>query len=295
MRLGEPSLVRFLAMEESRDPQEVFAEEYAAMSEKELMKLVREFDDLVEPAQAALRDEFKKRGMELPKPKPTKFPAPSLYETMSNRQLLETARNYEKLPDANQAALRAEFASRGLEPPLVDNKEDDKQEPQSSDEPPFSLVTVGAYRDLTEAFVARAVLEQAEIECFLKNENIVRMQWGMSNAVGGVRLQVADKDAANATALLAQPIPASFATDSGPEFHQPVCPKCGSLDVMVNDTDRKIGLSGLWFGGLPLIAALPAMAMQRKDVWKCRNCGCRWYDDGIPGEPAADPASTPLR
>jgi predicted nucleic-acid-binding Zn-ribbon protein len=237
--------------------------------------------------------------MEMPKPKPTipapSLPVPSLYGTKSNRQLLEIARGYEALPEANQAALREEFASRGLEPPLIEDRKDNEQETATVGEPASFLVTVGTYRDLSEAIVARAVLEQAGIECFLQDENMIRLDWAISNAIGGLRLQVSNKDAAQATALLSQPIPASFATDSGAEFHQPVCPKCGSLDVMVNDTDRKIGMTGIFLAGLPLIGALPTMAIQRKDVWKCLNCGCRWYDDGLPEGPATGTDSAPLR
>jgi hypothetical protein len=281
-------------MDESREPQEFFAAEYAPMSDKELLSIAAEFANLVDPAQAAVREEMKRRGLEMPTPDSPA--APNFYENRSNSDLMKIARGYDVLPEDKKSALREEFMMRGLEPPLVDDGEEDAEQAQPvPDQPDSQLVTVGTYRDLTEAVVSRAVLEQAGIACFLPDENMVRLQWGLSNALGGIRLQVADKDATQAASLLSQPTPASFATDSGADFQQPVCPKCGSLDVMVNDTDRKIGAASAFLaGGLTSILALPVMAAQPKDVWKCRNCGCRWYDDGLPQEDE-DAQGAPLR
>ena len=45
------------------------------------------------------------------------------YRAMSETELMNLARAYDDLVDAAQAALRAEFARRGLEPPLVEEEE----------------------------------------------------------------------------------------------------------------------------------------------------------------------------
>ena len=198
-------------MDESREPQEFFAAEYAPMSEKELTKLSCEYDDLVESAQAALRDELKKRGMEMPKPRPIipapSLPTPSLYGTKSNHQLLGIARGYDTLPEANQVALREEFASRGLEPPLVDDDEPENPDKQTNEIK--GPVVVGTYANPVEGSLARAVLQQAGIECFLYDENMYDVK-GYSatlpaaSLLGGLRLVVASFDAENAKALLSQ-------------------------------------------------------------------------------------------
>jgi Putative prokaryotic signal transducing protein len=198
-----------------------------------------------------------------------------LYAPMTETELMKLARKYEELAEPAQAALRAEFARRGLEAPLV---EDDGAEVVEERE----LVTVGRYRDMPEAFVARSVLESAGIECLLRDENLVRMDWLYSNMIGGMRLQVGAEDEAAARELLSQPMPASFAVDSGADFVQPVCPRCGSIDVMANDTDRKIKLASTTVMGLPMIVGLPALAMLESNVWKCNACGCKWQDDREP-------------
>ena len=170
-------------------------------------------------------------------------------------------------------------------PPLLD---DDGQPEPATPADDLALVTVGQYRDLSEAIVARAVLEEAGIPCFLRDENTVRMDWLWSNVIGGMRLQVEEHDAAAAEALLAEPTPASFPIDSGPDFQQPVCPHCGAVDVMSDNLNQKLALTGTLAYGVMLPAVLPAMALRPRNVWKCNACGTRWQDDNIP---AAGPAT----
>jgi hypothetical protein len=119
------------------------------------------------------------------------------YGRMGEMELLQLAHSYDTLVGPAQDALRAEFARRGMEPPLID-------EPEVLES--RRLVTVRRYRDLSEAMVARGVLESAGIYCFLRDENVVRMDWFYSNAVGGIGLQVDTKDEEEATKLLNQPI-----------------------------------------------------------------------------------------
>jgi len=210
------------------------------------------------------------------------------YAEMSEPELMDLARIYDELIDPVQTLLREEFKRRSLEPPLLDDL------PQAEAEQRV-LVTIRTYRDLPEAFVARAVLQEAGIFCFLQNEHMIGLQWSLSNALGGAALQVAEDDVDAAVEVLSQPIPEGFAVDSGEDFVQPVCPQCGSLDVMANDTDRKIRLASTLVLGLPLIVGIPALAMLRKDVWKCNHCGCRWTDDGDPSEEGEGQVFDPLR
>jgi hypothetical protein len=103
------------------------------------------------------------------------------YSKMVEGELLRLARSYDSLTDTAQAALRAEFSRRDLEPPFIE----DEEEPE-----PRNLVTLRRYRDLSEAIVARTLLESAGIYVFLRDENLVRLDWQMSNLIGGIRLQV---------------------------------------------------------------------------------------------------------
>jgi len=187
---------------------------------------------------------------------------------MSETELMNLARDYEGLVDEAQSALRGEFARRGLEPPLIEEEDDPVVDEENPD-----LATVGRYRDSPEAFVARAVLEGAGIECFLRDETTVGLDWLLSNAVGGMRLQVAAKDEAAARDVLSQPAPEMFATDSGEEFVQPVCPRCDSMDIVANDPDRKVM-------AVSMLVAIPIPHRRPSGAeWRCMTCGCVWADD----------------
>ena len=52
--------------------------------------------------------------------------------------------------------------------------------------------------------VEKSVLEDAGIQCFLEDENVVRMDWLGSNAMGGIKLVVRKKDAEAAEKLLSE-------------------------------------------------------------------------------------------
>jgi len=264
------------------DGQAEFAKRYAESADLELVELAEAYAELVEPAQVALRAEFKKRGLAWPEVKVvqvTRDLAEARFGKMSNHKLLDVARGYESLGDVEREALRTEFNQRGLEPPVIEEDDDDAARSQTNGEADAGdYVTVRAYRDLPEAIVARSVLEQAEIPCVLRDENTVRMDWGYSNAIGGVRLQVPQRFVADAEAVLAQPVPEKIAADTG-EFVQPVCPRCGSLNVMSDDLDRKIKLASTTLSGLPLAIGLPALAFVKKNAWKCLKCDARWVDD----------------
>ncbi|HMF89140.1 MAG TPA: hypothetical protein VKL40_00745 [Candidatus Angelobacter sp.] len=131
------------------------------------------------------------------------------------------------------------------------------------------LVTLWRYRDLPEALIAQGKLEASGVQCFLADDNIVRMDWFWSNLIGGVKLQVASQDREVALAVLAEEIPASFtAEEVGEDYQQPKCPKCGSLDVCFETLDRGAALVALQFLALPV--PIPRYS------WKCEDCGARW-------------------
>ena len=120
------------------------------------------------------------------------------YAVMSDIELMELARSYDELLEIAQEALRAEFARRGLEPPPV-NVPDEWEL--------LRLVTVRRYRDLPEAYVGRSLLELAGVPAWIADEHLVRMDWFYSNLVGGMRLQVDERDEDAAREILSEPSP----------------------------------------------------------------------------------------
>jgi hypothetical protein len=179
------------------------------------------------------------------------------YAQMSETELMELARSYDGLTETAQAALRAEFARRGLEPPLTE--EPDEQEFRR-------LVTLRRYRDLSEALVARALLESAGIQSWIADENFVRMDWFYSNMVGGMRLQVDEHDETDARAILEEGAPPTIAYGAKEPY-----PKCGSAEITLGDgTERGRSLVGLSLFAIPV--------PPREAVWHCKACGAHWVD-----------------
>jgi hypothetical protein len=137
---------------------------------------------------------------------------------------------------------------------------------------PADLVSLERFRDLPEAFLAKGKLESAGIPCFLADGNIVRTDWLLSNAVGGLRLQVRSEDLLSAREILNEPPPDTFAIGEVGEFYeQPRCPRCYSIDIGFETINR------FWTYGLWLLLGVPIPI--RKKNWKCYTCQAEWVDE----------------
>lgn len=63
------------------------------------------------------------------------------------------------------------------------------------------MITVATFTVPEDAHLFRTFLESRGIEGFVLDENFVQLFWHYSNAIGGVRLAVADEDAEDASDL----------------------------------------------------------------------------------------------
>ena len=187
-----------------------------------------------------------------------------LYRPMSELELRDLLSDWHSLIPEARSALTAELAARGLEfaePP-----------PPADDSPQYrELITIRRYRDLSEAIVARAVVESAGIFCFLKDENLVRLDWQVSNFIGGIRLQVAPSDVEVAQEILSQPVPNEISIPDQPGFIQPRCPRCTSTDISWERQGRKAALASLYLFALPL--------PRGSESWHCNSCDLRWVEE----------------
>ena len=111
------------------------------------------------------------------------------YAGMTDGELQRLARNAESLTELACDALEDEMDRRHLEFP-------DGAAPEPRHELEMrELVTVRQFRDLPEALLAKGCLESAGIECSLADENLVRLDWFISNFIGGIKLKVRAQDA----------------------------------------------------------------------------------------------------
>jgi Putative prokaryotic signal transducing protein len=131
-------------------------------------------------------------------------------------------------------------------------------------------VTVERFRDLSAAIVARSALEGSEIPCFLRDENTVRMDWQISNFIGGMRLQVREQDFEEASQALA-----GLAIDELPEDnYDPDVDRC---PVCASDNLRREYRFGWLSLAMVLIFGIPAP--QGKRHWRCKACRNQWIDE----------------
>jgi hypothetical protein len=181
------------------------------------------------------------------------------YQHLSDEELEQLAAQASELTTAAHEVLRAELAKRGLNPTLTEN-------PPSSEPAVRDLVVVRRFRDLPEALLAKGSLDSAGIECALADDNMVRLDWFYSNAIGGIRLLVDREDLDTAEQLLNQPIPENFDVSGLGQYEQPRCPKCGSLDINFRESNPAAYLS------LAVNVPIPF----RRRAWRCHSCHAEW-------------------
>jgi ribosomal protein L37AE/L43A len=92
------------------------------------------------------------------------------------------------------------------------------------------LQTIAAYQYVAEAELLQSKLEAEGIDAYLENGNLIAMDWLMSNAVGGVKVQVAAKDVAAAQRIVAEVESSRRQRVTGGDATEPIvfaCENCG--------------------------------------------------------------------
>jgi len=193
-------------------------------------------------------------------PEATRKSLAERYAHITEDELRGLADNAGSLTDLAKGVLKAELFRRGLAVELRDPSVIDERHP--------SLVTLRKFRDLPAALLAKSILDSAEIECFLCDENVIRMDWLWSNALGGIRLLVKEEDASVALELLDQKPMEKFATGTG-EFRQPRCPSVTPWTSPSGGTGKRLSYVTVALG-----VPLPV----KGGGWKCNSCGHAWHD-----------------
>ncbi len=130
-------------------------------------------------------------------------------------------------------------------------------------------ITVATYSQPVEAHLARTKLESEGITCLVSDEHLVRVNWMLSNAVGGVKLRVPSWDEAHAREVLrSRPRLVAVADEADLEADDVICPSCHSDDVYYSRFSRRAaGVFWLVFGFI-----VPWLDRR----WMCKRCGYKW-------------------
>ncbi|MBK8952793.1 MAG: DUF2007 domain-containing protein [Chitinophagaceae bacterium] len=125
----------------------------------------------------------------------------------------------------------------------------------------MDFIPINFYGNYIDAHIAKGVLEENDIDCWLKDENTVTIDPILTNAVGGIKLMVPKEKAGLAKQILESVRSEQKITVT--------CPKCGSHNIEPVNTPRK---ASNWFGAivgfLTMNYALPV-----DTVSHCFDCG----------------------
>jgi hypothetical protein len=214
------------------------------------------------------------------------------YRNFSDEELLELAEESDSLTEIAAQILKAEITLRGLKPASSAENVKSKEQATAAEVPLSSgdgdtfvvngMTGVRRFRDPSEALLAKSLLESAGIECHLGDENMVRMDWFISNLIGGVKLWVKAEDREAAMEILNQPIPEGFEVEDDEYFEQPRCPKCKSIDVTYEALNKPASYASALVG-VPI--PFP------RDAFKCNSCGAEWQEIPDQQDASADEAT----
>jgi hypothetical protein len=128
------------------------------------------------------------------------------------------------------------------------------------------LLTVASFSTAPEAYLAKNRLDSADIYAMIVDEHTVGINWLYSNAVGGVKVKVFEKDLVQARAILEMNAPESE-SKSALSNGWGVCPVCGSENVEYYSDKRGPFLTWLTLG-------FPILPVRKK--LRCLSCNHGW-------------------
>ncbi len=129
------------------------------------------------------------------------------------------------------------------------------------------FIVLRRFRDTPDAFLFSSVLDSAGIECYLADENTIRMDWFWCDFLGRIKLCVRKADAESASSLLDQGVPEKFDVDGVGEYEQPRCPMCQSLRISFRGLNKAVDYTSALVGGTrPL----------HRSLWECDACRHQW-------------------
>lgn len=139
------------------------------------------------------------------------------------------------------------------------------------------MQTVAKFNDITDAHVARSLLEAHDIPAWIAEASHAGLDWRIAGALGGIRLQVEDDRAEEATALLATTSAECVSPDDEAVVPLPdeLCPSCRSTHIAPENL-RRLKIATMLFWPLLLIA-VPMYLLSRGRL-RCYDCQHTWRE-----------------
>lgn len=125
------------------------------------------------------------------------------------------------------------------------------------------MITIAKVAYIHEADLICMKLEDAGIDSFIADQMLTSLNPLYSGAIGGIRIQIDEKDLENAREILSDSIPP---VDKG-IFR---CPKCSSDSVEYENVSKRSAFLSLF------LVSMPFTWLKRKCT--CKDCGHKWKD-----------------
>jgi predicted RNA-binding Zn-ribbon protein involved in translation (DUF1610 family) len=125
----------------------------------------------------------------------------------------------------------------------------------------MNFIIAQVYSNYIDANIMMGRLEEEGINCWLKDENTVTIDPILTNAVGGIKLMVAEPQAERAFELLRE-----FRKQQQSVLS---CPRCGSANIEFVTTPRK---ASNWIGVI-IGLLFTNYALSADKVYHCFDCG----------------------
>jgi hypothetical protein len=127
---------------------------------------------------------------------------------------------------------------------------------------------IARFSEPVMAHLARAKLENEGIPAYVRDAHTIGVQWLYSIALGGVRVEVEERDAERALALLEEDLSGQVTEEHWyRQVHPDLrCPRCGSDEILRSGPPPRTGLRGL----LDRFSKPPSRTLT------CRVCGRTW-------------------
>lgn len=136
------------------------------------------------------------------------------------------------------------------------------------------FVTLRTFDNYITAHIVKSRLEADGIICSLRDEHTIIMQWAWANALGGIKLQVQEKQKEEAEYILQQIEEQAEQEQETPGFWEDteqlnpdnrMCIHCGSKNTRMLEYDKKPAILCWLLLGFPLLF--------RSNKWHCFHCG----------------------
>jgi len=131
--------------------------------------------------------------------------------------------------------------------------------------------TISTYTTAIEAYIAKGRLEAEGIPAYIADEHYISAQWTVSQAIGGVRLQVPTSLAPQAIIVITKIKRGSYELPLSKkliESEAVYCPKCNSNDTYSVDWIWKLSFVFMFMSIFPLPFS--------RHRFKCNNCTNSW-------------------